>query len=104
MSSWPLSTAHTLNQFINLEFSPYLFDPGLNPTSPLCFYTSGKERLVAGSSLRVISEDNHCGLDLPLSHTGEMKLGAWIGMSINKAVRRKTRGLAWMLSYSSNEN
>lgn len=34
-----------LNQFINLEFGPYLFDS-------FCIFTSGEGRLVAGSSLK----------------------------------------------------
>lgn len=38
-------------QFINLEFVPYLFDPDTIPHLLFCFSTLGNERLVAGPPL-----------------------------------------------------
>lgn len=80
----------TVNQLINLEFSPYLFDPGLNSTFPFLFLYIRK-REVGG---RVISEECRrlsLWLDLPFSHIGGISLRAWLGMSISQGVRSKTK-------------
>lgn len=90
MLSWSLSIAHTVNQLINPEFSPYLFDPGLNSTFPLLFLYIRKRELGG----RIISEELRrlsLWLDLPFSHIGGIKLGAWLGISISQGVRSKTK-------------
>ena len=90
MLSEPLSIVLTVNQLINLEFSPYLFDPGLNSTFPFLFLYIRK-REVGG---RVISEECRrlsLWLDLPFSHIGGISLRAWLGMSISQGVRSKTK-------------
>ena len=76
MLSQPLSIAYTLNQLINLEFSPYLFDPGPNSTFPLLFLYIRKREVGGG----VISE--------------ELRRLSLVRLSFSYS-GNQTRGLAW---------